>query len=446
MEQGRVASGRRAGALRRLGLNWLMALVAALSACALTAAGPAQASSGGASLNGGAHAPAKAKRKAKPKPKTKANTHSTASVNPFGGRGMWIWYVSRSNGGSLSSIIATARKYGITTVMVKAGDGSSSWSQFNRSLVSALHAAGIHVCAWQYVYGNYPAVEARIGAAAAHAGADCLVIDAESEYQGKYISAQTYMADLRALVGASYPVALASFPYVDYHPSFPYSVFLGPNGAQYNTPQMYWKDIGTSVDNVYSHTYAYNRVYGRAIDPLGQVYNHPASQQIIRFRALSRTYGFAGASWWDWQEATAANWRALIQPTASIAGYTVTTATPLLKKGSKGDLVVWAQEHLVTAGYTMPVDGGFGPQTLSAVQAFQTAHGLTADGVIGPDTWSALLAYAPATVLWTKSGAQLSTAMRSKARRAGARLVLPLPKNAAMRAKRYEIPAHLGAG
>ena len=59
-------------------------------------------------------------------------------------------------------------------------------------------------------------------------------------------------------------MALAGFPYVDYHPGFPYSVFLGPGGAQYNTPQMYWMDIGTSVNTVYAHTYAYNRVYQRA--------------------------------------------------------------------------------------------------------------------------------------------------------------------------------------
>lgn len=34
---------------------------------------------------------------------------------------------------------------------------------------------------------------------------------------------------------------------VDYHPSFPYSVFFGPEGATVNQPQMYWKAIGTSV-------------------------------------------------------------------------------------------------------------------------------------------------------------------------------------------------------
>ncbi len=81
-------------------------------------------------------------------------------------------------------------------------------------------------------------------------------------------------------------MALAGFPYVDFHPSFPYSVFLGPGGAQYNVPQMYWRDIGTSVAAVYAHTYSFNRIYQRPIFPLGQLYSNPPSGQIVRFREL----------------------------------------------------------------------------------------------------------------------------------------------------------------
>ncbi|MGH2886887.1 MAG: hypothetical protein ACRDPA_30045, partial [Solirubrobacteraceae bacterium] len=162
------------------------------------------------------------------------------AADTLAGRGMWIWYVSRSSGGTVSGILATARKYGVSTVMVKSSDGRTMWSQFNSSLVSSLHAGGLRVCAWQYLYGNFPKQEAQVGAEAVHDGADCLVLDAESEYEGKYVAAQTYMTDLRKLVGQSYPVALAGFPYIDYHPGFPYSVFLGPGGAQYNSPQMYW--------------------------------------------------------------------------------------------------------------------------------------------------------------------------------------------------------------
>jgi hypothetical protein len=366
---------------------------------------------------------------------------------PLSGRGMWIWYVSASNRGNLSSIIATAHRYGVSTLMIKSGDGSSAWSQFNPRLVSALHASGLRVCAWQYVYGNFPKVEAQVGAAAVKDGADCLIIDAESQYEGKYIQAQTYIAQLRQLIGARYPVALAGFPYIDYHPSFPYSVFLGPNGAQYNAPQMYWVDIGTSVDGVYAHTFAYNRIYGRPIAPLGQVTSHPPARQIVRFRQLSDNYGSTGVSWWVWQGAAPVAWPAVSRPAGPLANFTATPTLAEIQRGSQGDLVVWAQEHLLSAGLTVTVDGHFGPSTQTAVEAFQQANGLTVDGIIGPETWQVLLRYAPANVVWTKSGATTATAAGARsARAAGRALVLRVPRSARLHANRYEIPPSIGAG
>ena len=199
---------------------------------------------------------------------------------------MWIWYVSQSDGGNLASIVAQAHAADVTTLFVKSSDGSSNyWSQFSPELVAQLHANGLKVCAWQFVYGTNPAGEANLGAEAVANGADCLVIDAEGEYEGRYGAAQTYIADLRAKIGASYPLGLASFPYVYDHTSFPYSVFLGPNGAQFNAPQMYWKDIGNSVDTAYANTYISNRIYDRPIYPLGQTYSHPSNAEL---RALPR--------------------------------------------------------------------------------------------------------------------------------------------------------------
>ena len=374
--------------------------------------------------------------------------HKSGDAEALAGRGMWIWYVSRSSGGTVSGIIATARHYGINTLIIKSSDGPTMWSQFNPTLVSELHAAGLHVCAWQYVYGNHPIWEADVGAEAVHDGADCLIIDAESEYEGKYVAAQSYITQLRKLIGSSYPVALAGFPYVDYHPGFPYSVFLGPGGAQYNTPQMYWMDIGTSVNAVYAHTYAYNRVYERQIDPLGQVWENPPAGQIIRFRQLSRTYGAAGVSWWDWQEASTAGWGAISVGAGNLSGVTTTTSTPILKLGSVGDVVVWAQEHLATAGYTTAIDGDYGPSTQSAVESFQTAQGLTVDGIVGPATWGALLRFAPASVVWTAhSGATVASAAAVRSARAGHRaLVLAVPKSAHAQARRDEIAGAGGAG
>lgn len=429
------------GLPRRFPLLTLAICIAFPFACAATAWG----ATGGASLGGSptvrhttSHGKRSAARGATP------ISHATSRGNPLSGRAMWIWELSRAGHGDVSTIVRTARRYGVGTLLIKSGDGTNLWSQFSSSLVHALHADGLKVCAWQYVYGNHPSGEADVAAAAVHDGADCLIIDAESEYEGKYVSAETYIQRLRSQVGANYPLALAGFPYVDYHPGFPYSVFLGPGGAQSNAPQMYWKDIGTTTDAVFAHTYAYNMIYGRSIFPLGQVYSRPPARQIFRFRQLSRVYGAAGVSWWDWQEATSSAWTALSRPAGLLAGYQPDKLMAPIKKGAKGDLVVWAQEHLISAGYRLGVDGGFGGNTRRAVLSFQRARGLAADGIIGPATWSALLRLRPVYIKWNVRGTMRPAAI-SDAGATGIRSA-PVPSSASRPAKRNEIPQHLGAG
>ncbi|HEX3520437.1 MAG TPA: peptidoglycan-binding protein [Solirubrobacteraceae bacterium] len=327
------------------------------------------------------------------------------SGTAFDGQGMWIWYVSKSNGGSVASIVAQAHAAGVGTVFVKSSDGSTNyWGQFSPQLVAELHAAGLKVCAWQYVYGTNPEGEANLGAEAVTNGADCLVIDAEAEYEGHYAAAQTYIKDLRAKIGPNYPLALASFPYVSYHSTFPYSVFLGPEGAQYNAPQMYWHDIGVSVDTVYANTYIANRIYGRPIFPLGQTYGGVSGTEILRFREEAVDYGATGWSFWDWQETGASGWSSLAAPLAPLTTVVANTTYPELSKGSKGDQVLWMQEHLASAVATQETTGTFGSQTTTNLEAFQTTHGIPASGVAEAATWTALLALPAVAVDWTGGG------------------------------------------
>src|SRR4051794_26325623 len=359
-----------------------------------------------------------------PKPAGAPPPPPPPSGTAFDGGGMWIWYVSKANGGDTDAIVAQARAHAISTVFVKAGDGGNYWSQFTPSLVSALKAGGLRVCAWQYVYGSQPAAEAAVAArAVTEAGADCFVIDAESEYEGRYSQARTYVTRLRAAVGDAYPLGLAAFPYVDYHPSFPYSVFLGPGGAKFNAPQAYWKEIGGGVDAVVDHTYRFNRPYGRTIAPLGQTYDSPPSSEIVRFRQLAAAAGATGLSWWSWQHTSSAGWNALGQPidplpSAPPADYAV------LAKGAKGDLVIWAQQHLRGAGQSLAVDGDFGSGTQSAVKSFQASAALPVTGKVDTATWQALLEHAPEKAKWSA---------RTQ------------PKTAKLPARRYEIPPSGGA-
>jgi putative peptidoglycan binding protein len=321
----------------------------------------------------------------------------------FTGAGMWIWELSKSEGGNLFGIVNRARAAGITTVFVKSSDGTDAWDQFTPALVSALRAQGLRVCAWQFVYGDAPEVEAQLGAAAAAAGADCLVVDAETRYEGKYAQAQRYVATLRSLVGTSYPVGLTSFPYVDYHGKLPYSVFLGPGGAQANLPQVYWKDIGGTPDAVSAHTLAVNRVYGVPIAPLGQTYGRATVTDVQRFRAVWAGYGAGGLSWWSWQATPAALWATLaIDPGPPVA--VTDPGWPTLGKGAKGDLVVWLQQHLVSADATVPVDGTLGASTVTALRAFQTARGIPASGTTDALTWAAVLGLPLQPKDWTAAG------------------------------------------
>jgi peptidoglycan hydrolase-like protein with peptidoglycan-binding domain len=363
-------------------------------------------------------------------------TDPSAEGRPFDRHGMWIWYVERSEGGDLGRIIARAHRAGIGTVYVKSGDAGNYWSQFNSGLVRALHAGGLDVCAWQFVYGDSPVAEAKIGAAAVSRGADCLAIDAEGQYEGRYASAERYIRALRARIGAGFPLSLAGFPYVDYHPAFPYSVFFGPEGATFNQPQMYWKAIGTSVRGVYEHTYLFNRLWGHPVYPIGQTYGNPGSGELLRFRRFAASYGGLAPSWWDWQETSTAGWGALGSTADDpLVGYRPIVDHPLLKRGSRGDLVVWAQEHLVGSGQAqLPVTGVFGRLTYTAVRSFQASHGLAADGAIGTTTWASLLDAEPARPRWA--------ARRLRSRRgAGASRVVPArrPLSASLPAHAYEI-------
>lgn len=71
-------------------------------------------------------------------------------------------------------------------------------------------------------------------------------------------------------------------------------------------------------------------------------------------------------------------------------GQSPTYPGSVLRHGSKDDNVRTMQQRLKDLGYTLSVDGNFGPGTRAAVVDFQWKKGLSADGSVGPKTWAAL--------------------------------------------------------
>jgi len=63
-----------------------------------------------------------------------------------------------------------------------------------------------------------------------------------------------------------------------------------------------------------------------------------------------------------------------------------------VSQGNNGDAVKAVQFLLAKKyGYSLEVDGIFGPLTVEAVKSFQSKQGLTADGIVGPLTWQKLI-------------------------------------------------------
>ena len=66
-----------------------------------------------------------------------------------------------------------------------------------------------------------------------------------------------------------------------------------------------------------------------------------------------------------------------------------------IRRCDQGYAVVIIQGALVTAGYTVDVDGYLGPDTESAIRDFQLNQGLEVDGLVGPHTWLTLVGQQP---------------------------------------------------
>jgi hypothetical protein len=192
---------------------------------------------------------------------------------------------------------------------------------------------------------------------------------------------------------------------------------------------MYWRAIGTTVRDVFEHTYLYNRVYGRPIYPLGQTYGGPTRRELKAFRRFAESYDGLAPSWWSWQETSGWEWGTLGAPIAGpVAGYRPIRKHPVLRRGNRGDLVVWAQMHLVGSGRNLPITGFFGPMTRAAVRAFQSDQGLAVDGVIGQQTWRRLLRERPARPRWARGRAARAVGGTPSA-----------PRSASLPARAYEI-------
>jgi hypothetical protein len=319
----------------------------------------------------------------------------SASASPLSSTALWV-----NQAASPEAMIAAAAQAHVRTLFVKGAEGTTVQPQLTPALVAALRAAGIDVCAWTFDRGADPAGEATAAIVAVHAGASCLVVDAEGEYDSRYGAAQQFVRALRSGLGARFPIALAGQAEILRHQKFPYSVFLGPGGFNFTMPQLYWRELSSSVARLSGAVFGENAIYGRPVLPVGQLFDGVTADEVAGFQCTVFEHGASAASFFDLDAAGPELLAAIAPRPCPLLRFR--TQQPTIRPGADGDEVLWAQELLNAAGARLPVGGFFGAQTGRALTRFQARRHLRRSGLLDAPTWRALLHLKAREPSWAK--------------------------------------------
>lgn len=232
------------------------------------------------------------------------------------GKGYYIWIVKQCENGDPDRIAALAKESNLSHVLIKIADGVFPYNidpdtgqDDVKPVVQKLHEQGIAVWGWHYIYGQKPKLEAdSVVIRARDLGIDGFVVNAEKAYEnsGNEKAAKVYMEVLRESLG-SMPIALSSYRYPGFHPTFPWSAFL--ETCDYNMPQVYWvqshNDAGEQLKRCVDQ---YQEISPfRPIIPTGPTYKEsgwaPYKDEIVEFLETSKQMGLTAVNFWYWDGA-----------------------------------------------------------------------------------------------------------------------------------------------
>jgi len=231
------------------------------------------------------------------------------------GKGYYIWKVRDVEGGDPAAILAAAQAAGLSHILIKVADGERGYNlhpdmnaDFVKPLAQALRSAGIQVWGWQYIYGDEPVNEAHIAIQRTQElQLDGFVINAEVEFlaEGMDNAAHTYMATLRHGLPDT-PLALSSFRFPSYQPSFPFDEFL--ELCDLNMPQVYWLLAHNADAQLQRSLREFEGLRTvRPLVPTGSAFAYddwkPTVGDIKAFLDNARHAGLAAANFWSWDYA-----------------------------------------------------------------------------------------------------------------------------------------------
>ena len=241
------------------------------------------------------------------------------NLSGISGKGIWltIWPGSRVD---VSAIVATARAAGLKQLWVRTGSSQNGFygGTTLREFVTAAHAAGVSVVAWDFPTLSNPAADAARAAMAFRAGADAFSPDIETTSEGTYLTARRvryYLSLVRAMAGDRPVIATVLRPTSYWLENYPYGAEAPFVDAF--APMVYWSctEPGAAVDQAVTVLSRW-----RPVAPIGQDYNMgpeggppglPTPKEIWRFLDVAHRAGSIGASLYDLETGGPAQLQAL---------------------------------------------------------------------------------------------------------------------------------------
>lgn len=163
-------------------------------------------------------------------------------MTPLTGLGIWIWELPKCEGGHVPSIVAKAKRCGVSFLLVKAGDEKTN-GQVTPELVTELRAGGIECGAWWYSGLKELELQcALLEDLVKRCGVRHVVMDAEDPWDvpDNRPLAKTFAAMIRKAIGPDTYFADAPWARpLSHGGSFPYAEFGAICDAR--MPQFYWE-------------------------------------------------------------------------------------------------------------------------------------------------------------------------------------------------------------
>jgi len=227
------------------------------------------------------------------------------------GKGFYIWKIMSCENGDPEAIAQAAYQAGLTHVLIKIANGiydynydTSTRKDLVAPVANALHKRNIKAWGWHYVFGDLPKDEAKAAIRQINRiPLDGYVIDAESEYKGKYTPCRIFMQDLRNSL-PDFPIALSSFRYPKYHMDLPWKDFL--DRSDFNMPQVYWEQSHNPAYQLERSLTEFQTAVSpfRPIIPTAPAYCAggwcPSVQELIEFMNQALALKMSAVNFWSW--------------------------------------------------------------------------------------------------------------------------------------------------